>query len=101
MPFDQGHDVSVVRARDQIPFPMTGNGPVVDLSGPLPDGDGVRYPTAWILTGSSVPRPAHAGVAPQVAQELLFQQSARLNEQAAVNSLVGHAHALIAGKPKL
>jgi len=32
-----------------------------------------------------------------VPQQLLFQHSARLNEQASVNGFVGHTHALIIG----
>src|SRR5215470_14987602 len=38
---------------------------------------------------------AHAPLRPQVVHQLFFQYSPRLNEQAAVNGLVGHAHALV------
>ena len=33
----------------------------------------------------------------QVAHQLFFQHSTRLDEQAAVNGLVGHAHPLVVG----
>src|SRR5690242_8710797 len=42
-------------------------------------------------------RAAHAPLGAQVVQQLLFQRSTRLNEQAAVNGLVRHAHALVVG----
>src|SRR5215472_8274599 len=42
-------------------------------------------------------RAAHAPLRPQVVHQLFFQYSSCLNEQAAVNGLVGHAHALVAG----
>ncbi len=46
---------------------------------------------------TGVSRTAHAPLRPQVVHQLFFQHSPRLNEQAAVNGLVGHAHALIVG----
>src|SRR5208283_1417781 len=42
-------------------------------------------------------RTAHAPLRPQVVHQLFLQYSSRLNEQAAINSLVGHAHTLVVG----
>ena len=42
-------------------------------------------------------RPAHASLRTQVVQQFFFQHSAGLNEQAAVDGLVGHAHVLVVG----
>ena len=42
-------------------------------------------------------RAPHAPLRPQVAHQLFLQYSSRLNEQAAVNSLVGHVHTLVVG----
>src|SRR6185369_2611489 len=42
-------------------------------------------------------RAAHAPLRPQVVQQLFFQHSAGMNEQATVNGLVGHSHALVIG----
>ena len=46
---------------------------------------------------AGVPRAAHAPLRSQVVHQLFFQYSPRLNEQAAVNGFVGHAHALVIG----
>src|SRR6202167_2976133 len=42
-------------------------------------------------------RAAHAPLRPQVVQQLFFQCSPGLNEQATVNRFVGHAQALVVG----
>ena len=42
-------------------------------------------------------RAAHAPLRPQVVHQLFFQCSSCLDEQAAVDGLVGHAHALVVG----
>src|ERR1700685_4825122 len=42
-------------------------------------------------------RAAHAPLRPQVVQQLFFQCSSGLNEQATVNRFVGHAQALVVG----
>src|ERR1700721_76429 len=42
-------------------------------------------------------RAAHAPLRPQVVQQLFFQCSPGLNEQATVNRFVGHAQALVMG----
>jgi len=46
-------------------------------------------------------RPAYAALRSQVPQQLFLQHSACLDEQAAVNRFVGHAHALVIGIPDL
>ena len=42
-------------------------------------------------------RTAHAPLRPQMIHQLFLQYSSRLNEQAAINSLVGHVHILVVG----
>src|SRR2546426_3939987 len=42
-------------------------------------------------------RAAHAALRPQVVQQLFFQYSPRLNEQATVNGFLRHSHALVIG----
>ena len=61
------------------------------------DQDGLRDLTAPIFKDARVLRPAYAALGSQVLQQLLFQRSAGLNEQASVNGFVGHPHALIIG----
>src|SRR5258705_575427 len=80
---------------------MTGNGAVLDFSGPFPDGDGIYDSTARVFKDTRVPRAAYAALGSQVSHQLFLQHSAGLDEQAAVNSFVGHAHALVIGIPDL
>src|SRR5579863_5066143 len=46
---------------------------------------------------TEVSRTAHAPLRAQVVQQFFFQHSTGLNEQASVDSLVGHVHALVIG----
>src|SRR5258706_4779150 len=46
-------------------------------------------------------RATHAPLRSQVVHQLFFQYATRLNEQAAVNGFVRHAHALVVGIPIL
>jgi hypothetical protein len=50
--FHQGADRRAVQAEDEVAFPMTGNGPVLDLRGPFADHD---------LVSDEVLAPARAG----------------------------------------
>ena len=76
---------------------MTWNGTILHFRGPFADRDGLRDLTAPVFKDSRVLRPAYAALGSQVLQQLLFQRSTGLNEQASVNGFVGHAHALIIG----
>src|ERR1700730_1851289 len=76
---------------------MTGDGAVLDFSGPFPNGDGIDDLTTAVSTDTRMPRAADLPLGPQVLNQLFFQPSARLNEQAAINRFVRHAHALVLG----
>src|SRR6266436_4706668 len=76
---------------------MTRYGAVLDFCGALSDGDGICDLTARVFKDASVLRAAYAALGPQMPQQLFLQHSARLNEQATVNGLVGHAQALVFG----
>src|ERR1700730_12559319 len=76
---------------------MTGDGAVLDFSGPSPNGDGIDDLTTAVSTDTRMPRAADPPLGPQVLNQLFFQHSARLNEQAAINRFVRHAHALVLG----
>jgi len=83
MTFHQRGDVTVVGAAQQIALPMAGNGTVLNFRGPFPDGDGINDLTAGLSADTRVPRAAYTPLGPQVPNQLLFQRSARLNEQTA------------------
>src|SRR6266403_945930 len=97
MAFHQGCDVTVPRAAQEIALPVTRNGTVLHFSGPFADRDGLRDLTAPVFKDTRVLRSAYAALGSQVVQQLLFQSSTGLNEQASVNGFVGHTHALIIG----
>src|SRR5262249_9083893 len=97
MAFYQCRNVAVLSADQQITFPMTGDRAIFRFRGSFADGDSVDDLTARLSTGAGMARAAHAPFRPQVVHQLFFQYSPRLNEQAAVYRLVGHAHALVIG----
>ena len=74
---------------------MPGSGAVLDLRRPFPDGDGIDDLTTGMSAITEVPRAADPPLGAQVLNQLFFQHSAGLNEQAAVNGFVGHAQGLI------
>src|ERR1700722_3987674 len=76
---------------------MAGNGAVLDFCGPFPNGDGIDDLTTAVSTDTRMPRAAYAPLGSKVLNQLFFQHSSRLNEQAAVNGFVRHAHALVLG----
>ena len=88
MAFDQRGDVRVPRAREQVPFPVSRDRSVLDLSWPLPDRDGVDDPSPALPVARSVLPTAHRALAAQVGDQLLLEPAARLDEQAAVDRLV-------------
>jgi hypothetical protein len=48
--FDQGCDVTVATVCEQIFLPMTGDGAVFNLRGPLANGDGIENTPASVPT---------------------------------------------------
>ena len=97
MAFHQGRDVTVPCAAQEIDLPVTWNGAILYFRRPFADRDGPRNLTAPVFKDMRVLRPAYAALGSQVVQQLLFQRPTGLNEQASVNGLVGHRHALIIG----
>jgi|SRR5580704_480911 hypothetical protein len=76
---------------------MTGNGAVLNFRRSFSNGDGINDLTAGLSARSSVLRAADAALGPQMSNQLSFQRSPRLDEQASVNGFVGHAHTLVLG----
>src|ERR1700675_555056 len=95
MPFDECPHLAVLSTAQQIAFPMTWDRSVFRFRRSFANGNGVDNPTVPVNAGMS--RAAHAPPRAQVVHQLSFQYAPRLNEQAAVDGLVGHAHALVVG----
>ncbi len=90
--FDQCGDLRACPTHEQVALPMPRNGPILDLCRPLMDRDPIDHaPLAAHLRARS----AHESTAPEVPEELLLQDVTRLQEQAAVDGLVGDAHRAI------
>src|ERR1700694_3403802 len=89
-----GH-VAVARTAQQIALPVTGNGTIFDFRRSFADGDGIDDPALGVPVNAGVPRAADPPLRSQMPNQLLFQRSSRLNEQAAVDGFVGHAQALV------
>jgi hypothetical protein len=101
MALDQRGNMRILRTRNQVAFPMAGNGAVFNLSGTFAD----RYcihdlSSSLALSGRLLGAP-HRAPRAQMAKQLPLQDPARLEEQTAVNRLMGYAHAPILGKLRL
>src|ERR1700693_5819768 len=97
MTFHQSRDVAVLGTANEVALPMAGDGAVLDLCGPFTNGNGINDLTTAVSTITRVPRAANSPLEAKMLSQLLFQHSPRLNEQAAVNRLVRHAHPLVLG----
>src|SRR5258708_20089681 len=89
--------MTILGAAQQVAFPMTGNGAILDLCRALSNGNGVDDLTHAMSTITRVPRAANSPLEPKMLNQLFFQHSTRLNEQTAVNCFVRHAHARVLG----
>ena len=97
MTFYQGRNVTVLGAAQQITFPVARNRSVFHFRRPFADRDGIDDLTPGLSAGRCMSRAAHAPLRSQVVDHLFFQYSPRLDEQAAVDGLVRHSHALVIG----
>ena len=80
MPFDQGGDVSVLAACQQIALPVTGDGAVLDLRWPLADGDGIDDLTLGVACSSSMYGATDESLRAKMLNQLLFQHASSLDK---------------------
>ena len=89
---DQGGNMCVLAAREQVAFLVPRYRAVLHFSGTLPYRYSVNdLPARLPLHGRCFAAPHHS-LAAQVRYQLLFQDAACLDEQAFVDCLVGHSH---------
>ena len=93
----QRDHVTVAGPAQQIALPVTGNGTVFDFGWPFANGNRIDDPALRVAMNAGVPRAADPPLGSQMPHQLLFQRSARLNEQAAINRFVRHAQAFVFG----
>src|ERR1700683_5491799 len=76
---------------------MTRDSAVLNFRRSFSNRDGIDDLTTCLSADTSVLRAAYAALGPQMSNQLFFQWSPRLDEQATVNGFVGHAHTLVMG----
>jgi hypothetical protein len=74
---------------------MTGDGTIFDFRRAFADGNGIDDLALGVPMNTGVPRAADPPFRAKVPNQLLFQRSPRLNEQAAINRFVRHTQALV------
>jgi len=74
---------------------MTGNGTLFHFRWPFADRNRIDDLALRMSVNAGVPRAADPPLGAKVLNQLLFQRSARLNEQAAINRFVRHAQVLV------
>ena len=88
MALDKRCDVAVPRPADQVALPMAWDRTIFDRRWSFADGYGVLDLAESVSFHAGVPGSRDRAPRPQVLKKLLFQHSARLNEQAAIDRLV-------------
>src|SRR5210317_1999880 len=88
MTLNQGCDLTVVAADDQVTFPVTRHSPIFYRSRPLADRDGAGNPAMCSRLLRVTTPAAHRSCAPQVLQQLFLQGPAGLDKEALVDRLV-------------
>ena len=94
---DQRADRGAAQPKDQVAFPVPGNGPVLRLGGPLADHDLVGH-EALAAAADAGPGNAQRPPGPQAGGQLAPQRSAALHIQRLVDRLMRDAHRLIIGE---
>ena len=95
MTLHQLRHAAVARPAQQIALPMAGDGSIFDLRRSFADGNGIDDLALGVPVNAGVPRAANPPPRSQMPNQPLFQHSARLQEQAAIDGLVRHAQALV------
>jgi hypothetical protein len=93
--------MSVVRAGNQITFPMTGDSTVLDFRWTFADRDRVDDLTSCLTRSAGVLCVPHNTPRAKMPDQFPLQDAAGLDEQTAVNCFVGHPHAPIVCKVHL
>jgi hypothetical protein len=94
--FDQCGDLAVAPAEHQVPFPVARHRAIFDKRRAFADRHCVGDLPMDCGLLRVMARASHAARAPQVLEQFLFQRTARLNEETAVDRFVGHLPALVA-----
>ena len=94
MSLHEGGHVTVACPAEQVALPMAGNGAILDFRRPFPDRDGIDDPTLGVAVNAGVLRTADPPLRARCFTNSCSALRA-LEKQAAVDSFVGHAQALV------
>ena len=89
-PLDQGRDVRVSGARQQVALPVPRPGPVRRLRRTLADGHRINDAPARLSGRRGLPRLAPPPPAAEMGEQFFFQHATTLHEQTHVDRLVRH-----------
>jgi hypothetical protein len=79
---------------------MTGDSAVLEFCRPFANRDGIDDLTACLSADTSVLQAADAALGPKMSNQLFFQRSPRLDEQATVNGFVPRKN-IVCLKPRI
>ena len=79
--FDEGGDLAVATPHQQVTLPVAGHGTVVDLGGPLANGDGADDPAPSVPVGAVRSWAASDPARTEMGSQLLGQSPSGLHEQ--------------------
>ena len=91
---DEGGDVRVVRSGEKVSFPMPRHGAILNLGGPLADGDHIEdMPMSTVRV--VVLWATHPPRSTQLRRQLLLQHATGLDEEAAIDRFVRYVDVLV------
>src|ERR1700688_443135 len=92
---DEGGDVRVVRSGKKVSFPMPRHGAILNLGGPLANGDHIEDTSLSTLRIVALGA-THPPCSTQMCRQLLLQDAAGLDEEAAIDRFVRYLHIWVA-----
>lgn len=97
LPLDERGDVRVRFPCEEVAFPVTRDGAVVDAGWALPDGHRIDDLPAGLTGRRRKARSTHGLSTAEVSEQRLLQHASALHEQAQVDRLMRHLHIWILG----
>src|SRR6516164_2569650 len=91
---DEGGDVRIVRSGKKVSFPMPRHSAILNLGGPLADGDHIEDMSLSTLRVVAL-GVTHPPRSTQLCRQLLLQHAAGLDEEAAIDRFVRYLHVLV------
>ena len=91
----------ILGTSNQVPFPMTGNCPILHVSGTVADEDAINDLPARLARRACVFHTSHAASGAERPDSFFPEHPSGLNEQAAVDRFMGDPHGALIWKCQL